>query len=157
MQVRPPTADMMGFKGSAADLTDPATNIHLGVRYLASAWRLAGSAVCRALTKYRAGHGEKWMSPLSATYWQRARSYLLRSALRSRHRSRPTCDWEPLVPEAGLRMWRAASFSRAKPRFGADAAPVQGPEAIRTARDSLSPWAVHEARVRAIRSRMGEG
>ena len=32
--------------------------------------------MCRALMKYRAGHGEERMSPLSAEYCRRARGYL---------------------------------------------------------------------------------
>ncbi len=76
MQVRPATAAMLGFDGGESELFDPATNIHYGVRYLAQAWRLAGGDLCRALMKYRAGHGSEEMSPLSVQYCARARSYL---------------------------------------------------------------------------------
>lgn len=76
MQVRPTTAAMMGFQGSAADLADPATNIHYGAAYLGEAWRLAKGNVCRALMKYRAGHGNETMTPLSVNYCQRARVHL---------------------------------------------------------------------------------
>jgi len=37
-------------------------NIHYGVTYLSQAWRLANGDLCRALMKYRAGHGEEMMS-----------------------------------------------------------------------------------------------
>lgn len=76
MQVRPATAAMMGFRGTPADLADPATNIHYGAAYLGKAWHLAGGDVCKTLMKYRAGHGETIMTPLSVTYCQRARVHL---------------------------------------------------------------------------------
>ena len=76
MQVRPGTAAMLGFKGSPAELAKPEINIHYGVTYLGKAWRLANGDLCRALMKYRAGHGEEVMSPLSVTYCNRARSHL---------------------------------------------------------------------------------
>lgn len=76
MQVRPTTAAMLGFNGTAAELARPQTNIHYGVTYLAQAWRLAHGDLCRALMKYRAGLGEDRMSPRSEFYCMRARSYL---------------------------------------------------------------------------------
>ena len=76
MQVRPGTAAMLGFKGSVAELASPELNIHYGVTYLSQAWSLAQGDLCRALMKYRAGHGEEVMSPLSITYCNRARSRL---------------------------------------------------------------------------------
>ena len=76
MQLRPATAAMMGFHGTPADLADPATNIHYGAAYLGKAWKLAGGDVCKTLMKYRAGHGETIMTPLSVTYCQRARVHL---------------------------------------------------------------------------------
>ncbi len=76
MQVMPATARQLGFTGTTVDLFQPATNIRLGVAYLARAWSLAGGNVCRALTKYRAGLGEQVSSPLSITYCARAMSWL---------------------------------------------------------------------------------
>ena len=76
MQVRPTTAAMLGFSGTAAELARPRTNIHYGVTYLAQAWRLAHGDLCRTLMKYRAGLGEERMSLRSAVYCMRARSYL---------------------------------------------------------------------------------
>lgn len=76
MQVRPATAAMLGFRGTPAELADPATNIHYGVIYLAGAWHKAGGDLCRALMKYRAGHGTDVMTPLSMTYCDRARAHL---------------------------------------------------------------------------------
>jgi hypothetical protein len=62
MQVRPETAAMLGFRGSNDDLAKPEINIHYGVIYLSKAWRLANGDLCRALMKYRAGHGEETMT-----------------------------------------------------------------------------------------------
>lgn len=76
MQVRPQTAAMLGFKGNKEALADPVTNVRYGVEYLAGAWRLAEGDLCRTLMKYRAGHGEERMSPLSVEYCRRARVHL---------------------------------------------------------------------------------
>jgi len=76
MQVRPKTAALLGFQGSAAELAEPRTNLRYGVGYLAKAWRLADGNLCRALMKYRAGHGSDQMSPLSIEYCRRARQHL---------------------------------------------------------------------------------
>jgi Transglycosylase SLT domain len=76
MQVLPSTARLLGFDGTDQELAEPATNIRLGVTYLAKAWNLAQGDLCRALMKYRAGHGEDRMSPLSVEYCRRAREHL---------------------------------------------------------------------------------
>src|SRR6202011_3404550 len=76
MQVRPDTAAMLGFKGDLTELARPDVNIHYGVTYLSQAWRLAGGNLCRALMKYRAGHGEEIMSLRSLRYCSRARDHL---------------------------------------------------------------------------------
>jgi soluble lytic murein transglycosylase-like protein len=78
MQIRPATAEMLGHDGGALALFDPATNARFAVRYLATAWKLANGDLCRALMKYRAGHGAETMSPLSANYCLRAKAYLAR-------------------------------------------------------------------------------
>ena len=76
MQVMPATAAMLGFRGTPAELADPATNVRLGVQYLGDAWFLARGDLCAALMKYRAGHGEDIMSPRSVEYCTRVRAYL---------------------------------------------------------------------------------
>ena len=76
MQVMPPTARMLGFSGTLAELAVPEVNIRLGVNYLAQAWNKAGGDLCTALMKYRAGHGETRFSHLSVEYCLRARSRL---------------------------------------------------------------------------------
>jgi hypothetical protein len=76
MQVRPKTAALLGFQGTSAELAEPRTNLRYGVGYLAKAWRLADGDLCRALMKYRAGHGSDRMSALSIEYCRRARQHL---------------------------------------------------------------------------------
>jgi soluble lytic murein transglycosylase-like protein len=76
MQVMPPTARMLGFAGTLEALADPETNIALGVRYLAEAWRLARGDICTAAMKYRAGHNERRFSVLSVRYCVRVREHL---------------------------------------------------------------------------------
>ena len=76
MQVRPSTARLLGFGGTDHELAEPTTNIRLGVTYLAKAWNLAHGDLCRALMKYRAGHGEELMTPMSVEYCRRAREHL---------------------------------------------------------------------------------
>jgi hypothetical protein len=76
MQIRPQTAAMLGFWGSAEDLAKPEINIHYGVTYLSKAWRLANGDLCRTLMKYRAGHGEEIMTARSVSYCRRAKIHL---------------------------------------------------------------------------------
>ncbi len=76
MQLMPSTARLLGFAGSNAELAVPETNIHFGVTYLAQAWRLAGSDLCTAVMKYRAGHGETRFSYLSVNYCLAVRAKL---------------------------------------------------------------------------------
>jgi soluble lytic murein transglycosylase-like protein len=76
MQIRPQTAAMLGFKGDVEALFEPETNVRYSVTYLAGAWRKTEGDVCRTLMKYRAGHGEERMSPLSVEYCRRAKGYL---------------------------------------------------------------------------------
>ena len=76
MQVMPSTAAVLGFRGNKEQLAEPETNIRYGVQYLAGALRLAQGDICRALMKYRAGHGEEVLSQRSIEYYRRARAHL---------------------------------------------------------------------------------
>ena len=58
MQVRPGTAAMLGFDGTARALFAPPVNVRYGVRYLAEAWRLAEGDICGTV-EYGSGHGEE--------------------------------------------------------------------------------------------------
>lgn len=134
MQVRPATAAMLGHRGPAAELLDPATNARFGVAYLAGAWRLTGGDLCLALAKYRAGHGQDRLTPRSVDYCRRARDRL--AAMGS-----------PLAAAPEPRAVTPASVASRVP------AP-----AVRSMRPALAGlvnrfWAEHVARVRAAEAR----
>jgi soluble lytic murein transglycosylase-like protein len=68
MQIKPATARMMGYTGSAKGLFDPDTNIKYGMKYLALAQNLGGGTTCGTILKYNAGHAATRMNPISAAY-----------------------------------------------------------------------------------------
>lgn len=136
MQVRPETAAMLGFRGDSAELARPEINIHYGVTYLSEAWRLAGGDLCRALMKYRAGHGEEAMTPLSILYCGRARAHLAAAGSPYADAAAVPLAFAPTVPAAVKRAGR------------------RGPPKIRTAAVSRAFWAAHDARVRVITKRI---
>lgn len=146
MQVLPSTAALLGFAGSADELADPSTNIRLGVRYLAVAWRLSGGDVCRALMKYRAGHGEERMSALSVEYCRRAKAHL--AALGS-----PYGDGVLPLAEFGTAPAALASRGGARvARAGRKSRPASGMRVA--AKPVYRFWAADSARIRAIESRL---
>lgn len=143
MQIRPSTAEMLGHDGGALALFDPATNARFAVRYLAKAWKLANGDLCRALMKYRAGHGSETISPLSATYCLRAKAYLARLgspladgvapevvAIREIDGDRPTTTRAKPGPYLG---WRPGRH---------------------TAADNARFWTKHEARIAALNAKI---
>jgi SLT domain-containing protein len=73
MQIKPSTARMMGYRGSARGLYNPETNLKYGMKYLAQAHRLGGGSVCGTVLKYNAGHGARRMNPISARYCSRVK------------------------------------------------------------------------------------
>jgi hypothetical protein len=149
MQIRPETAAMLGFKGSNDELAKPEINIHYGVIYLSKAWRLANGDLCRALMKYRAGHGEETMTPRSVTYCQRARNHL--AALGSPFALGGVAP--VIVPPVAPAV---ASRAPSKPVPGSAKLAPPSPTAVYahyrqgTAAASQAFWAAHDARVRAI-------
>lgn len=76
MQIKPATARMMGYRGSAKGLYDPETNIKFGMKYLAMAHDLGGGTTCGTILKYNAGHGAKRMNPVSKRYCGKVQSYI---------------------------------------------------------------------------------
>jgi hypothetical protein len=143
MQIRPGTAAMLGFRGSAADLAKPEINIHYGVTYLSKAWRLANGDLCRTLMKYRAGHGEEVMTRRSVNYCKRARSHL--AALGS-----PLAGATPppaIIPASVL------ANIQPKPLLMSPK-DVYAQYRQGTAAASRAFWAAHEARIRAIKARI---
>jgi soluble lytic murein transglycosylase-like protein len=148
MQVRPETASMLGFRGSNAELAEPDINIHYGVLYLSHAWRLSGGDLCRALMKYRAGHGEETMTPRSQIYCNRVRNRLL--AINS-----------PLTsPEATVAVAAIAASPPPPPTAKVNPqAPMRPRDAYAkygqgTAAASRAYWAAHEARIKPIKARI---
>jgi transglycosylase-like protein with SLT domain len=144
MQIRPGTAAMLGFRGSAEELAKPETNIHYGVIYLSKAWRLADGDLCRTLMKYRAGHGEEVMTPRSVHYCNRARNHLaaLGSPLGAGGTPPPA-----IIPASVL-----ANIS-AKPVL-ISPKDVYAQYRQGTPAASRAYWAAHEARIRAIKARI---
>ena len=74
MQIKPATARMMGYSGSAKGLFNPETNIKFGIKYLAKAHALGGGTTCGTILKYNAGHGAKRMNPISAAYCKKVQA-----------------------------------------------------------------------------------
>ncbi|GEO83804.1 MULTISPECIES: lytic transglycosylase domain-containing protein [Alphaproteobacteria] len=68
MQIKPSTARMMGYSGSAKGLYDPETNIRYGMKYLSMAHELGNGKTCTTILKYNAGHAAKRMNPVSKRY-----------------------------------------------------------------------------------------
>src|SRR4051812_15795906 len=125
MQIRAPTAALLGYKGEAAGLAEPETNVRLGVAYLARAWQLANGDVCRALMKYRAGWGEERMTPFSVEYCRRARVHL--AAIGS-----------PLADEARPTPQEPATVVVAQPNQKLSPAPPPGAARLQSAAPQLA-------------------
>jgi hypothetical protein len=151
MQVRPETAKMLGFRGSLAELAELEINIHYGVIYLSKAWRLAGGDLCRALMKYRAGHGEEVMTPRSQIYCNRARNRLV--AMNSGFvLPSAVAAIEPIAPVAKP----AATTPRAEAKPKAPIRPKDVYASFRqgTAAASSAYWAAHETRIKTIKAQI---
>lgn len=76
MQIKPATARMMGFSGSAKELFHPENNIKYGLKYLGKARELGGGTTCGTILRYNAGHGAKRMNPVSAAYCSKVKRHL---------------------------------------------------------------------------------
>jgi soluble lytic murein transglycosylase-like protein len=152
MQLLPSTAAMLGFRGSLEQLADPATNIQLGVKYLAGAWQATGGRLCNTLMKYRAGYGEDSMSLRSVIYCRRARDYL--ASIGSPLATGPAAEIPPITPA----MLTADALNRSPdigaPMFLTPAAMIRLRHGKRTAADSRQYWIAEEAYIRALRSRL---
>ncbi|WP_249140482.1 MULTISPECIES: transglycosylase SLT domain-containing protein [Bradyrhizobium] len=156
MQVKPETAEMLGFKGTTEELAKPEINIHYGVTYLAKAWRLAQGDLCRALMKYRAGHGEETMTPRATIYCNRARNRLvaMNSPFAAPGASAVTAlATDPVEPEP-------KPASPARPAKSQALRPPARPTDVYaiykrgTPAASRAFWTAHEARIRAVRARL---
>jgi soluble lytic murein transglycosylase-like protein len=76
MQIKPATARMMGYSGSASGLYDPETNIKFGMMYLGKAHELSGGETCGTILRYNAGHAARRMNPVSAAYCTKVKALL---------------------------------------------------------------------------------
>lgn len=76
MQIKPATARMMGYSGSAKGLYDPETNIRWGMKYLAKAQQLGGGDTCGTILRYNAGHAAKRMNKVSAAYCAKVKRHM---------------------------------------------------------------------------------
>ncbi len=76
MQIKPSTARMLGYSGSAKGLYNPEINIKFGIKYLAMAHKLGGGTTCGTILKYNAGHAAKRMNPVSARYCSKVKRHL---------------------------------------------------------------------------------
>ena len=79
MQIKPATARLMGYRGSATGLFDPETNIKYGMKYLGKAQKLGGGTTCGTILKYNAGHGAKRMNPTSRNYCAKVKRHIANS------------------------------------------------------------------------------
>jgi soluble lytic murein transglycosylase-like protein len=157
MQIRPTTAAMLGYRGAAAGLFEPETNVRYSVAYLAGAWRLTNGDLCRTLMKYRAGHGEERMTALSVEYCRRARSFLATIGSPLGSGAVPTADAVPFGPLAARRPTnlRVAALGAPKLSEAQASALVVARERDRTRKaKSRQLWAAHAARLQAIEAKL---
>jgi soluble lytic murein transglycosylase-like protein len=68
MQIKHPTAQAMGFTGTAQELLEPETNLEWGMRYLARAHRLAKGDICGTVMRYQGGLQATQMSAAAIPY-----------------------------------------------------------------------------------------
>ena len=74
MQIRAGTARSLGYTGAAAGLLNPETNLRLGLKYLAQAYKLGGGDTCQTVMRYQSGLGTTHLSAANRAYCARARS-----------------------------------------------------------------------------------
>lgn len=76
MQIKPQTARLLGYRGSAAGLYDVETNLKWGMAYLAGAYRLADGDTCGTILRYNAGHGARRMTLHASGYCRAVQQYV---------------------------------------------------------------------------------
>lgn len=79
MQIKPATARGIGYRGTAAGLYDPDTNLAWGMKYLGGAWRLGGGDLCGALLRYQGGHRATRHSAASRKYCAQVKAIMARN------------------------------------------------------------------------------
>jgi soluble lytic murein transglycosylase-like protein len=76
MQIKAQTARGEGFNGHASQLLNPETNVRYAMRYLATAYRMAGGDLCGTVMRYQQGHGARRMTSADVSYCNKARGYM---------------------------------------------------------------------------------
>ncbi len=79
MQITPATARSLGYRGSVKGLFDPATNIGLGVRYLALAYERSGGDLCATVSRYQSGIDTQKPNAANRAYCARAKALMAAS------------------------------------------------------------------------------
>ncbi|MEE1657024.1 lytic transglycosylase domain-containing protein [Microvirga sp. CF3062] len=72
-QINVRTAQSLGYKGDAAGLLDAETNLRYGLKYLATAYKLAGGDTCGTILRYQFGHRTQTMTAASRAYCARVK------------------------------------------------------------------------------------
>ncbi|WP_201859887.1 lytic transglycosylase domain-containing protein [Microvirga soli] len=67
-QINVRTAQSLGYKGDAAGLLEAETNLRFGLKYLATAYKLAGGDTCGTILRYQFGHRTQTMTAASRAY-----------------------------------------------------------------------------------------
>ncbi len=67
-QINVRTAQSLGYKGDTAGLLDAETNLRYGLKYLATAYKLAGGDTCGTILRYQFGHRTQTMTSASRAY-----------------------------------------------------------------------------------------
>lgn len=76
MQIKPSTARAIGYTGTTKALYDPETNLAWGMRYLATAYDLAGGDTCGAILRYNGGHAARKMTRQARAYCGKVQTYV---------------------------------------------------------------------------------
>ncbi|MBM6595888.1 lytic transglycosylase domain-containing protein [Microvirga pudoricolor] len=72
-QIHTATARSLGYTGEAAGLLDAETNLRYGLKYLATAYKLAGGDTCGTILRYQAGHRAETMTAAARKYCARVK------------------------------------------------------------------------------------
>jgi len=75
-QINYRSAQSLGYRGNAAGLLDPETNLRYGLQYLAQAYKLAKGDTCGTILRYQAGHRAQTMTNASRVYCARVKTLM---------------------------------------------------------------------------------
>jgi soluble lytic murein transglycosylase-like protein len=79
MQIKLATARAVGFSGSAAELLDPDTNLHYGLKYLGSVYQQSQGDLCLTVMKYQSGHRALRMTASNRAYCRKVKGLMMAS------------------------------------------------------------------------------